>query len=131
MGSLPACFEGLLHRSQPFWIGAAVCCRDRAGFQQWADVLASWFGYDVTFTGVGKAINGNEALLKLGMVGKDLGHASQVTGGYAGSYNLASSGQSTFVTLLGPADTCESSSGMSSDSMATPRNLQQNICCKE
>ncbi len=92
MCNLPACFEGLLHRSQPLWIGAAVCCRTRGDFQQWADILASRFGYDVTFSGVGKAMNEKVALLKLGMAEKDLGHASQVTGGYAERQVLASSG---------------------------------------
>ena len=37
-------------------------------------------------------MNEDEALLKLGIPGKDLGHASQVTGGYADSRLLARSG---------------------------------------
>ena len=129
-----------MHRSQPLWMGAGGCCRDREEFRQWADVLANRFGYNATFTGVGRAMNESEALLKLGMTGKDLGHASQVTRGCADSHCLASSGQlaSTSATL-GPAGTCGSSSAgtcgsssdMASDSMAMPWSLQQNSCCKE
>lgn len=58
----------------------ALSCRTRKEFEEWSKGAAAKYGYTVKFWGAGKAMHEARALTALGVLGQDLGFASQVHG---------------------------------------------------
>ena len=76
----PACWPRLPDVIGTFFTQArsSWSCRTRKEFEEWSKGAAAKYGYTVKFWGAGKAMHEARALTALGVLGQDLGFASQV-----------------------------------------------------